>query len=39
MFSYCADPETLNGLTWLSCYLTTGKHMSLYYAVPTVLLL
>ncbi|MFU1477180.1 ABC transporter permease [Roseovarius sp. C7] len=39
MFSYCTDPETLSGLSWLSCYLTTGKHMSLYYAVPTVLLL
>lgn len=39
MFSFCADPQNLEGLTWLSCYLTTGKHMSIYYAVGTVLLL
>ncbi|WP_439155088.1 ABC transporter permease [Yoonia sp.] len=39
MFSYCTDPATLDGLTWLSCYLTTGKHMGLYWAVGTVLIL
>ncbi|SFM40475.1 ABC transporter permease [Shimia aestuarii] len=39
MFSYCTDPETLEGLTWLSCYLTTGKHMGLYISVVTVLVL
>ncbi len=39
MFSYCTDPATLEGLTWLSCYLTTGKHQSIYWAVGTVLLL
>ncbi|MEJ6401259.1 ABC transporter permease [Yoonia sp. 2307UL14-13] len=39
MFSYCSDPATLDGLAWFSCYLTTGKHMSIYYAVGTVLLL
>ena len=39
MFSYCADPASLDGLTWLSCYLTTGKHMGIYWAVGTVLLL
>ena len=39
MFSFCADPQNLEGLTWLSYYLTTGKHMSIYYAVGTVLLL
>ncbi|MCT4555463.1 MAG: ABC transporter permease subunit [Pelagimonas sp.] len=39
MFSYCSDPETLAGLRWLSCYLTTGKHMSIYWSVGTVLLL
>ncbi|WP_120501909.1 ABC transporter permease [Roseovarius sp. EL26] len=39
MFSYCADPETLQGLQWLSCYLTTGKHMSLYVSVFVVLAL
>ncbi|PYE85695.1 ABC transporter permease [Pseudoroseicyclus aestuarii] len=39
MFSYCADPETLEGLAWLSCYLTTGKHLAFYQAFGTVLLL
>ncbi|MEC9311758.1 ABC transporter permease subunit [Pseudophaeobacter sp. 1A16562] len=39
MFSYCSDPATLEGLQWLSCYLTTGKHMGFYLAFGTVLLL
>ncbi|MEH6654600.1 ABC transporter permease [Loktanella salsilacus] len=39
MFSYCTDPASLSGLTWLSCYLTTGKHMGIYWSVGTVLLL
>ncbi|MFW8634101.1 ABC transporter permease [Cribrihabitans pelagius] len=39
MFGYCSDPATLEGLTWLSCYLTTGKHMSFYQSFGTVLLL
>ncbi|WP_323785010.1 ABC transporter permease [Thalassovita sp.] len=39
MFSYCADPDTLSGLSWLSCYLTTGKHMGFYVSFGTVLLL
>lgn len=39
MFSYCADPSTLTGLTWFSCYLTTGKHMAFYLSFGTVLLL
>ncbi len=39
MFEFCVDPETLEGLTWLSCYLTTGKHMAFYGAFGTVLLL
>ena len=39
MFSWCIDPETLSGLKWLSCYLTTGKHMSIYTSLGTVLLL
>ena len=29
----------LDGLQWLGCYLTTGKHMAMYYAFGTVLLL
>ncbi|GGO57953.1 amino acid ABC transporter membrane protein 1, PAAT family [Roseovarius pacificus] len=39
MFSYCADPDTLSGLKWLSCYLTTGKHLSFYVSFGVVLLL
>ena len=39
MFSYCVDPETLSNLKWFSCYLTTGKHMQLYYSVVVVLVL
>ncbi|WP_298861323.1 ABC transporter permease subunit [uncultured Sulfitobacter sp.] len=39
MFQFCADPEQLEGLTWLSCYLTTGKHLNLYWSVVTVLIL
>lgn len=39
MFPYCTDPSTLEGLTWLSCYLTTTKHMMLFYSLGTVLLL
>lgn len=38
-FSYCTDPSTLDGLAWLSCYLTTGKHMALYWSFGTVLAL
>lgn len=39
MFAFCADPDVLDRLAWLSCYLTTGKHMSFYYAFGTTLLL
>ncbi|MEQ5870181.1 ABC transporter permease subunit [Sagittula sp. NFXS13] len=35
----CADPSTLEGLSWLLCYLTTGKHMAFYASFGTVLLL
>lgn len=39
MFSYCADPKTLEGMLWLSCYITTPKHMSFYVSFGVVLLL
>ncbi len=39
MFSYCSDPSVLEGLVWLSCYLTTGTHMLFYASFGTVLLL
>ena len=37
MFSYCADPDTLAGLTWLSCYLTTGVHFTFYLSFLKVM--
>lgn len=39
MFEYCADPKSLEGLVWLSCYLTSGTHLMMYWSVLTVLLL
>jgi len=39
MFAFCSDPSQLGNFAWYACYLTTGKHMSLYYSVGTVLLL
>ncbi|CUH18615.1 Histidine transport system permease protein HisQ [Jannaschia seosinensis] len=39
MFDFCSDPATLDGIAWLACYLTTGKHMAFYGAFGTVLLL
>lgn len=35
----CSDPSSLHGLSWLLCYLTTGKHLSFYASFGTVLLL
>lgn len=39
MFTYCSDPSALEGLVWLSCYLTTGTHLLFYSSFVTVLLL
>jgi polar amino acid transport system permease protein len=39
MFSFCTDPATLTDLRWMLCYLTTGKHLMLYWSFGTVLLL
>ncbi|MEM8790438.1 MAG: ABC transporter permease subunit [Pseudomonadota bacterium] len=39
MFEYCADPKSLTGFTWLSCYLTTPKHFAFYSSFGTVILL
>ncbi|KMW60751.1 ABC transporter, permease protein, HisMQ family [Candidatus Rhodobacter oscarellae] len=39
MFSFCTDPDTLGQANWLACYLTTGKHMGLYWSFVTVLVL
>lgn len=37
MMSYCKDPSILEGLTWLSCYLTTNTHFSFYGSFLTVI--
>jgi polar amino acid transport system permease protein len=39
MFGFCSDPSQLDGLSWLMCYLTTGKHMAFYGSFGTVLIL
>ena len=39
MFAVCADPKSIEGLTWLSCYLTSGKHLDFYMSFVTVLAL
>lgn len=39
MFESCLDPKTLEGLQWLACYLTTGKHLDFYWSFVTVLIL
>ncbi|WP_370232404.1 ABC transporter permease [Cognatishimia sp.] len=39
MFEFCADPKSLDGLVWWSCYLTNGKHMAFYFSFVTVLTL
>ena len=39
MMSYCEDPSKLEGLWWLSCYLTTNTHFSFYWSFVTVFIL
>jgi len=39
MFAFCVDPAAIDGLAWLSCYLTTGKHMAFYLSFVVVLVL
>lgn len=39
MFEQCTDPGTLEGLSWLTCYLSSGKHVLFYMSFGTVLLL
>lgn len=39
MFASCADPASLEGIAWLICYLTSGKHLLFYASFGTVLLL
>ncbi|WP_347266494.1 ABC transporter permease subunit [Paracoccus sp. (in: a-proteobacteria)] len=37
MLASCADPKSLEGLAWLMCYLTSGKHLLFYLSFGTVL--
>ena len=39
MFSFCAAPKSLEGFSWLVCYLTSGKHIDFYGSFLTVLVL
>jgi polar amino acid transport system permease protein len=39
MFASCADPSTLEGVHWLACYLTSGKHLAFYASFGVVLIL
>ncbi len=39
MLSACADPKSIEGLTWAVCYLTSGKHIAFYWSFVTVMLL
>ena len=39
MFASCENPSALDGLAWLACYLTTGKHLDFYWSFVTVLIL
>ena len=39
MLEQCADPGSLQGLSWLVCYLTSGKHILFYMSFGTVLML
>ncbi|MEZ5796829.1 MAG: ABC transporter permease subunit [Paracoccaceae bacterium] len=39
MFEACADPKSIQGLTWAMCYLTSGKHQDFYWSFVTVLAL
>ncbi len=37
MFAACADPKAIEGFNWLSCYLTSGKHLDFYWSFVVVL--
>ena len=39
MFPFCSDPDSLEGIAWWACYLTTRKHLLFYSSFGTVLLL
>ncbi|MEQ8441563.1 MAG: ABC transporter permease subunit [Alphaproteobacteria bacterium] len=37
MFEFCTEPDTLESLSWLACYLTTPKHGLFYLSFITVI--
>jgi len=39
MFEACADPKSIEGLTWGFCYLTSAKHVDFYWSFAVVLAL
>jgi polar amino acid transport system permease protein len=39
MFEFCAEPDALETLPWMACYLTSGKHLAFYTSFGTVLIL
>ena len=39
MFEACADPKSIEGLTWAFCYLTSAKHVDFYWSFVVVLAL
>ncbi|MEM9427640.1 MAG: ABC transporter permease subunit [Pseudomonadota bacterium] len=39
MFSWCTEPQSLEGMAWVACYLTNGKHLTAYLSFGTVMLL
>ncbi|MAM60956.1 ABC transporter permease subunit [Maritimibacter sp. UBA3975] len=39
MLEVCDDPQALAGVQWLTCYLTSGKHLLFYQSFGTVMLL
>lgn len=39
MFEFCTDPDSLGTMSWMACYLTTGKHFLFYQSFVVVLVL
>jgi polar amino acid transport system permease protein len=39
MFEACAAPKSIEGLLWLACYLSSGKHLAFYWSFVIVLIL
>ena len=39
MFDACADPKSIEGLTWAFCYLTSAKHLDFYRSFLTMIAL